>query len=99
MNSPVGGSRLILNLFALPFSSCQSPAHDRTSPSYGKHVTTYGNNWGSLRTRALFCFENIFSAASSQGCIDLYAVACDVMGADYTSSATTNQQSAASNCI
>lgn len=38
-----------------------------------------------------------FSAASAHGCIDFCEV-CDVMGADYTSSVITNQQSAANNC-
>lgn len=43
--------------------------------------------------------DNVLSASSAGVCRDLCCETCDVAGADYTSSLTTNQQSAADNCI
>lgn len=62
--------------------------------SHGKRVTKHGDNEGILRDPGFVRSVSIFSGASTRGCVNLY-----VMGADCTSSVTTNQQSAASNCI
>lgn len=70
-----------------------------TEAGYGEPITKFGNTEESLRTQALFALKTYSVQTQLDAYTDLYCEVCDIMGADYTSSVKTNQQSVASSCI